>query len=265
MPLALAGAARGRRRGRATSTRTACRSGSTGRPAPRPGVVVHLHGGGFVFHDVDVHDAAVPPAREPARHGGPQRRLPAGAGAPVPGRAGRRRHGARLARPRGGGARPRRADVRPRRQRRRQPRAGRGAAPPGPVRGGGADLPVPGPDRPGFDVLRARCGRGLRPARGAWYWQQYAAGAGGPDQPRPGAAAVGPARHPAADAGRHRRARPAARRGRAPRRSWLAEAGGRRSLRPATSARSTASGGTTRCSRRPRRCCGRPCAFLRAH
>ena len=22
----------------------------------RPGVVVHLHGGGFVFHDVDVHD-----------------------------------------------------------------------------------------------------------------------------------------------------------------------------------------------------------------
>jgi acetyl esterase len=23
----------------------------------RPGVVVHLHGGGFVFHDVDVHDA----------------------------------------------------------------------------------------------------------------------------------------------------------------------------------------------------------------
>jgi acetyl esterase len=28
------------------------------RPAgARPGVVVHLHGGGFVFHDVDVHDA----------------------------------------------------------------------------------------------------------------------------------------------------------------------------------------------------------------
>ena len=24
----------------------------------RPGVVVHLHGGGFVFHDIDVHDAA---------------------------------------------------------------------------------------------------------------------------------------------------------------------------------------------------------------
>ncbi len=24
----------------------------------RPGVIVHLHGGGFVFHDVDVHDAA---------------------------------------------------------------------------------------------------------------------------------------------------------------------------------------------------------------
>jgi acetyl esterase len=29
------------------------------RPAdPLPGVVVHLHGGGFVFHDVDVHDGA---------------------------------------------------------------------------------------------------------------------------------------------------------------------------------------------------------------
>jgi len=29
------------------------------RPAgARPGVVVHLHGGGFVFHDVDVHDAS---------------------------------------------------------------------------------------------------------------------------------------------------------------------------------------------------------------
>ncbi|WP_017934183.1 alpha/beta hydrolase [Nocardioides sp. Iso805N] len=25
----------------------------------RPGLVVHLHGGGFVFHDIDVHDAAV--------------------------------------------------------------------------------------------------------------------------------------------------------------------------------------------------------------
>src|SRR4051795_13421254 len=25
--------------------------------SPVPGVVVHLHGGGFVFHDVDVHDA----------------------------------------------------------------------------------------------------------------------------------------------------------------------------------------------------------------
>jgi acetyl esterase len=28
------------------------------RPAGADGVVVHLHGGGFVFHDVDVHDAA---------------------------------------------------------------------------------------------------------------------------------------------------------------------------------------------------------------
>ncbi|WGL53558.1 alpha/beta hydrolase [Nocardioides sp. BP30] len=30
------------------------------RPADaRPGLVVHVHGGGFVFHDIDVHDAAV--------------------------------------------------------------------------------------------------------------------------------------------------------------------------------------------------------------
>ena len=28
------------------------------RPARADGVVVHLHGGGFVFHDIDVHDAA---------------------------------------------------------------------------------------------------------------------------------------------------------------------------------------------------------------
>jgi acetyl esterase len=28
------------------------------RPAEPDGVVVHLHGGGFVFHDIDVHDAA---------------------------------------------------------------------------------------------------------------------------------------------------------------------------------------------------------------
>jgi acetyl esterase len=29
------------------------------RPAAAAGVIVHLHGGGFVFHDIDVHDAAV--------------------------------------------------------------------------------------------------------------------------------------------------------------------------------------------------------------
>jgi acetyl esterase len=28
------------------------------RPAAAAGIVVHLHGGGFVFHDIDVHDAA---------------------------------------------------------------------------------------------------------------------------------------------------------------------------------------------------------------
>ena len=40
---------RGRRRGR--------RTGPALHPAGAlPGLVVHLHGGGFVFHDVEVHD-----------------------------------------------------------------------------------------------------------------------------------------------------------------------------------------------------------------
>ena len=66
--------------------------------AAAPGVVVHLHGGGFVFHDIDVHDN---PARRLANRcgaGGAQRGLPAPTGAPVPGRARRRRHRRRLAR-----------------------------------------------------------------------------------------------------------------------------------------------------------------------
>ena len=44
---------------------------------------------------------------------------------------------------------------------------------PGRFRGGGADLPVPRPDRR-VRLLRHR-GRRLRPEEAAWYWQQYAA------------------------------------------------------------------------------------------
>ena len=43
-----------------TSTPTACRAGSTVPARALGGTMVHLHGGGFVFNDVDVHDA---PAR----------------------------------------------------------------------------------------------------------------------------------------------------------------------------------------------------------
>ena len=100
----------------------------------RPGVVVHLHGGGFVFHDVDVHDAG---CRRLANRTGlavlsvdyrlpPEHRFPAAPDDVDTVVAWLDREAA--------GARPRRPDVRPRRQRRRQPRARRGAAPPGPVR-----------------------------------------------------------------------------------------------------------------------------------
>ena len=106
----------------------------------RPGAdagacVVHLHGGGFVFHDVDVHDAA---ARRLANRTGmsvlsvdyrrpPEHRFPAAPDDVDDGRsAGSTASGAGLGL---GGP-----TVRPRRQRRRQPRAGRRAAAPGPVR-----------------------------------------------------------------------------------------------------------------------------------
>ena len=97
------GAARGRRRGARPGRRRRAGAALPARPgAGADAVVVHLHGGGFVFNDVDVHDAAAPPAREPDRDGGAQRRLPPTAGAPVPGRARRRVDGRGLARPRGG-------------------------------------------------------------------------------------------------------------------------------------------------------------------
>ena len=61
------------------------------------GVVVHLHGGGFVFHDLDVHDAAARRLANRCRPRGAQRRLPAAARAPVPGGARRRHDGGALA------------------------------------------------------------------------------------------------------------------------------------------------------------------------
>ena len=99
-----------------------------------PGVVVHLHGGGFVFHDLDVHDRV---CRRFANRLGmavlsvdyrlaPEHRFPAAPDDVDTVLAWLDRDGATL------GAR--RADVRPRRQRGRQPRAGRRAPPPGPVR-----------------------------------------------------------------------------------------------------------------------------------
>ena len=120
------------------------------------GVVVHLHGGGFVFNDVDVHDAAV---RQFANCAGiavlsvdyrrpPERRT-------------RRRRttstrccvwlDSACRQPRG-----RRSDVCARRQRWRQPRSGRGAAQPGSVAGGRPDLPLPGPGLPGFRRTQRR-------------------------------------------------------------------------------------------------------------
>ena len=41
-----------------TSTPTGCAAGSTGPTGALDGTIVHLHGGGFVFNDIDVHDAA---------------------------------------------------------------------------------------------------------------------------------------------------------------------------------------------------------------
>ena len=146
------------------------------RPAgPEPGVVVHLHGGGFVFHDVEVHDA---PARRLANRLGmavlsvDYRRA---ARAPVPGGARRRRHGARLAAGTRAAAASTGPVVRARRQRRRQPRAGRRAAATRAVRRGWCCIyPFLDPTG-GFDSYAAAAD-GFDPREAAWYWQQYAAG-----------------------------------------------------------------------------------------
>ena len=88
-----------------TSTRTGSRAACY-RPA-RAGapLLVHAHGGGFVFGDLETHDAHCATARQADRLGGAARRLPAGARAPVPGGLRRRRHRAsRWARAACGGA-----------------------------------------------------------------------------------------------------------------------------------------------------------------
>ncbi len=156
--------------------------------AARDGVVVHVHGGGFVFHDLDVHDG---PARRLANRCGvavlsvdyrrpPEHRFPA---APDDvstvvrwlDRARRR-------------ARARRPDVRPRRQRRRQPRAGGGAAAPRALPRCRAAVPVPGPDG-GLRLVPDR-GRRLRRARRRLVLAAVRRVPGRPGPPRPGAAAT---------------------------------------------------------------------------
>ena len=47
-------------------TPTGCRAGCSCRRT-RSTAVVHLHGGGFVFNDIDVHDGVVPAAGQPGR------------------------------------------------------------------------------------------------------------------------------------------------------------------------------------------------------
>ena len=186
----------------------------------------------------------LPPVREPGRPRRAQRRLPAAARAPVPGGTGRRGHG----RWPGWTARRRRYGL-------DGPTFVHGDSAggnlalvaalrnPGRFAAVGADLPVPRPDR-GLRRRTGLVGVGFDPREAAWYWEQYAATPADLDEPGPRAAAVGPAGHAAADPGRHRRARPAARRGRGPR-AAARRAGRRGHWRPATSGRSTGSGATT--------------------
>ena len=117
----------------ATSTPTACRAGSTAPRAPIPAWSCTCTAAGSSSTTSTSTTTLARRLANRVRHRGAQRRLPPAARAPVPGRARRRRHacspGSRPRRGRGA----RRTDVRPRGQRRRQPRAGRGAAQPRPV------------------------------------------------------------------------------------------------------------------------------------
>ncbi len=159
-----------------------------------PGLLVHLHGGGFVFHDLDVHDR---PCRRLANRLGmavlsvdyrlaPEHRFPAAPDDVDTVLTWLDHGGAELTR---GGPTYVHGDS-----------AGgnlalvAGAETSRAVPGGGAALPVPGPAGR-VRVVRARCGRGLRSARGAVVLAAVRRRCGGPDQPRPGATPVGPARH----------------------------------------------------------------------
>ena len=206
---------------------------------------MHLHGGGFVFHDVDVHD---PSARRLANRSGmavlsvdyrrpPEHRFPAApddvdtvlAWLDREGDA----HGLR------------RPDVRPRRQRRRQPRAGGGAAPPRPLRARWR-WSTRSSTRPPASTPTPRAADGFDPRDAAWYWQQYAATPADLEHPDlaplrsdrlaslPPTLVVTAEHDPLRDEGEHLA-------------RLLAEAGVE-VVRPATSARCTASGVTPRSS-----------------
>ena len=196
------GRAEGRSRstGSRTSTPTACAAGSTSRRAPGRTSCI-LHGGGFVFNDVDVHDAA--PAGWPTA---PAWRCSASTTGGRPSTGSRRRPTTSTrcwpGWPRGAGARPDRPDVVH-----------------GDSAGGNlalvAALRHPGASRavvliyPFLDPTR----RLRRPtpapptastrARRAWYWQQYAATPADLRDPDLAPLRSDRLRHAAADAGRH--------------------------------------------------------------
>ena len=185
----------------------ACRRAcyTSAEPGDKP-LLLYLHGGGFVVGDLDTHDA---PCRVLCRHAGVDvlsRRVPQGARAPVPGLRRGRAHRVPLGR---GALRARR---RRRRQRGRQPRRDARDR----VRPGARAADLPGRRRdPGAPLARA-VRQGLLPHRradGVVHGPLPARGRG-PRRPAALAAALAAARRVRAGAGRHRRLRPAARRGR---------------------------------------------------
>ena len=159
-----------------TSTPTACGSGCSaggGRPGPA-GAPARRR---LRLPRPRRARPAVPAAREPARHGGAERRLPAGAGAPVPGRARRRRHGARLARPRGAGrwaaaARRTSTATAPAATSRWWPRCGTPAG-----SGRWCCTTRSWTRGPASSPTRSARPRPSTRARREWYWQQYAGSA----------------------------------------------------------------------------------------
>ena len=163
-----------------TSTPAACLPGSTRRTTVEPGVVVHVHGGGFVFHDIDVHDALARRLANRSRlrvlsvdyRRAPEARFPAAVDDVDA--------ALRLAwRP----APPGRAPAAARRQRRRQPGPGGRVAPAGAGDRAGAGLPLPRPDRGARLLPHPR--RRLRPARGRLVLAAVRRRAGGRPRRRP--------------------------------------------------------------------------------